>query len=104
METEKPLYENTVIINPKWFFSSRKNKLVKLLVDKNKNIIFQTEPQIFIPFNQIRNIKFNWLFSGKIKIISVDSKVYSIIWGSVDKTYNPMETADIFNNLKRIIK
>jgi hypothetical protein len=104
METEKPLYENTVIINPGRFFAFRKNKIVKLLVDKNKNIILQTEPQIFIPFNQIRSIKFGWLFGAKIKITLAEGKVYSIIWGSGDKVYSPMETADIFNNLKRIIK
>lgn len=99
------IYENTVLINPKWFFGFRKSKPIKLEV-KNKELILNTQPLITIPFLRIKSIKSNFWFSGAFKVNLTDGTVYKIVWASDDKTmhYSAMETADIFNNLKRIIK
>lgn len=99
------LYENTVLVNPKWFFRFRKSKPIKLEV-RNKELILNTQPPVTIPFLRIKSIKSNFWFSDAFRVNLNDGTVYKIVWVSEDKNmrYSAMETADIFNNLKRIIK
>jgi len=103
--TSNVLYENTVLVNPKWFFGFRKSKPIKLEV-RSKELILNTQPPITIPFLRIKSIKSNFWFSGAFTVNLNDGTIYKIVWASDNKSmhYSAMETADVFNNLKRIIK
>lgn len=103
--TQNVLYENTVLVNLKWFFGFRKSQPIKLEV-RNKELILNTQPLITIPFIRIKSIKSNFWFSSAFRVNLTDGTVYKIVWASDNKSmrYSAMETADIFNNLKRIIK
>ncbi len=102
---ENQIYESTVLVNPKWFLGFRKNKPVKLSV-KDNQLILGTLPPTVIPFQNIKSIKYNYWFDSAFKINLIDGRTYRIVWFSDDKTirYSAMETGDVFNNLKRIIK
>lgn len=106
--TSDVLYENTVLVNPGKFFGFKKLKPITMIVTSDKGLVFETNPKIVIPFNTIKAIKYSFWFSGRIKIFITSGEIYKLVWasegGGASFKYSPLETADVFNNLKRIIK
>lgn len=102
------LYKNTVLVNPGKFFGFKKLRPIEIIVNSNKEIILETKPEIVIPFSNIKAIKYSFWFGGRIRIFLTGGEVYRLVWASSDSEasfrYSPLETADVFNNLKRLIK
>ena len=96
-------YVANVIINPRWWFTFKKSKPIKMTV-ANEQIFFATEPSLVIPFSDITKINYNYFLHAALRIHTRDGKVYKIIW-SPEKSgpYSPLETQVVYDNLRRII-
>ncbi len=101
------LYENTILLDPVFLYAFKKINPIKIVLNSNKEIVIHSSPIITIPFSKIRSVKYGWLLRPVAKVILTDGTVYRIVWASEDLKssfrYSPLETADIYNNIKRII-
>jgi hypothetical protein len=101
INNEKILYEENILLNPKWNFIFTRPTPIKMAITE-KNVLFSSNPITIIPLSNIKEIKLNkfiasYLFEYvPLEIKCYNGKVYRILWAPL----NEMDSFSLQKNKK----